>query len=71
MGESAAPFGENDTRQSARKKIFELPTGSPSVFFTHILPRLVLSKFEVFSWCGNIIAKASINWEKIALFRQE
>ena len=26
--------------------------GSPSDFFTHILPRLVLSMFEVYSWCG-------------------
>ncbi len=27
--------------------------GSPSDFFTYILPRLVLSKFQVFGWCGN------------------
>ncbi len=47
MGESAAPFGENDTRQPARKKIFELTTASPSDFFTHILPRLDLSNFRV------------------------
>jgi len=53
MGESAAPFGEKETRQSARKKIFELPTGSPSDFFTHILPRLLLSKIEILAGRGN------------------
>ncbi len=53
MGEIGAPFGEDDTQQPACKKIFELPTGSPSAFFTHILLRLVLSKFEVFIWFGN------------------
>ena len=47
MGESAAPFGENDTGQPAHKKIFELPTGSPLDLFAHILPRLVLSNFRV------------------------
>jgi len=53
MGESTAPFGENDKRQSASKKIFELTTASPAYFFTHILPLLVLSKVQIFYWCGN------------------
>ncbi len=53
MDESAAPFGENDTRQSAREKIFELTTASPSYFFTHILSRLILSKVKMFTWFGN------------------
>ncbi len=53
MGESAAPFGESDTRRSARKKIFELPTGSPADFFTYISPRLALSKFQLIRWGSN------------------
>jgi len=53
MGESAAPFGESDTRRSARKKIFELPTGSPSDLFAHISPRLALSKFQLIRWGSN------------------
>ncbi len=53
MDESVAPFKENETGQSARKKTFALPKSSPSDFFTYILPRLVLSKFQVFSWYGN------------------
>ncbi len=53
VGEIGALFGEDDTQQSARKKTFELPSGSPSAFFTCILRRLVFSKVEVFTWCGN------------------
>ncbi len=53
MGESAAPFGESDTRRPARKKIFELTTASPADFFTHISSRLVLSNVWVYSWWGN------------------
>ncbi len=53
MGESAAPFGENDMRQPVCKKIFELTTASSSDFFTHISPHLDLSNLWVFSWCGN------------------
>jgi len=48
MGESTAPFGENDTKRSAPEKIFELTTASPSAFFRHISLRLVLSTF----WLG-------------------
>ena len=55
MGESTAPFGKNEKRQSASKKIFELTTASPAYFFTHILPLLVLLKFEVFGQCGDIL----------------
>ncbi len=43
MGESATPFGENDMRQSALEKIFELAMASPTDFFMHISPHLVLS----------------------------
>ncbi len=53
MDEIAAPFGENETRQSAHKKIFELPTGSPADFFMYISPRLILSKFALFNGYGN------------------
>ncbi len=60
MGESTAPFGEIDTRQSARKKIFELTTASPADFFTHISPRLDLSKVKIICWCGNIISASSL-----------
>jgi len=45
MSENTAPFGKSEKRQSASEKIFELPTGSSSDFFTHILPLLVLLKF--------------------------
>ena len=47
MGESAAPFGENDTGQPAHKKIFELPTGGSLDLFARTLPRLVLSNLRV------------------------
>ena len=60
MDESATPFGENDMRQSAHKKTFELPTGSPSYFFMHILPHLVLSKLEILAGCGNIFVNGII-----------
>jgi len=53
MDESAAPFGENETGQSAHKKIFELALASPADFFMHISPPLVLSKFELVVWCGD------------------
>ena len=53
MGESAAPFGDNDTGQSAHKKIFELALASTADFFMHISPRLVISKFELVTWCGD------------------
>ena len=33
--------------------IFELTMASPAYFFIHILPLLVLSKVQVFTWCGN------------------
>ncbi len=53
MDESAAPFGESDTKRSARKKNFELPTGSPADFFTYISPRLALSKIQLIRWGSN------------------
>jgi hypothetical protein len=56
MDESTAPFGKNDKRQSANEKIFELTMASPAYFFIHILPLLVLSKVQVFTWCGNKFA---------------
>ncbi len=43
MGESATPFGENEMRQSAPEKIFELAMASTAYFFRHISPHLVLS----------------------------
>ena len=55
MDESTAPFGKNEKRQSANEKIFELTMASPAYFFIHILPLLVLSKVQVFTWCGNNI----------------
>jgi len=57
MGESAAPFGENDKGQSAHKKIFELTTASPSDFFMHISSLLVLSNFRVICRGSNNIIK--------------
>ncbi len=51
MGESAAPFGESDTRHPARKKTFELPTGSLSVLFTHLISSRSL-KISVYSLGG-------------------
>ncbi len=53
MGKSATPYGDNDMRQSAHKKIFELSLDSPSYFFMHILPHLVISKVNLLSWRGN------------------
>jgi len=53
MGESTAPFGKNEKRQSANEKIFELTTVSPAYFFIHTLPLLVLLKVGVFGRCGN------------------
>jgi len=53
MDESTAPFGKNEKRQSASEKIFELTTASPTYFFTHILPLLVLLKFSLVTWYGN------------------
>jgi len=50
MGESAAPFGENDKGRSAPEKIFELTTASPSDFFTHTSSLLVLSNVRVIHW---------------------
>jgi hypothetical protein len=47
MDKSTAPFGKNEKRQSANEKIFELTTASPSYFFIHILPFLVLSMVKV------------------------
>ena len=53
LGESATPFGDNDTGQSAHKKIFALALASTTDFFMYISPRLVVSKFELVIWCGN------------------
>ncbi len=53
LGEIATPFGDNETGQSAHKKIFVLALASPTDFFMHISPCLVISKFELVTWCGN------------------
>ena len=53
LGESATPFGDKDTGQSAHKKIFALALASPTDFFMHILPRIFISKLELVIWCGN------------------
>ena len=53
MGESAAPFGENEKKRSASRQLFAFPTGSPAYFSTHISLLLVLSKFQSIGWCGN------------------
>jgi len=53
MDESTAPFGKNEKRQSANKKIFELTTASSAYFFIHILPLLVLSKVGCVRWGGD------------------
>ena len=54
MGKSATPYGDNDTRQSAHKKIFELSLDSSSYFFIHILPHLVILKVNLLSVVINI-----------------
>ncbi len=62
MSKSVAPFGESDTRRPARKKIFELPAGSTSDFFTHISSRLTLSKLQTICWCGDNFTKNFIGY---------
>jgi len=57
MGESTAPFGKDEKRQSANEKIFELTTASSAYFFIHILPLLVLSKVGCVRWGGDISVK--------------
>ena len=64
MGKSATPYGDNDMRQSAHKKIFELSLDSPSYFFMHILPHLVISKVNLLSWYGNECKSCVILFEK-------
>ncbi len=49
MDESVHPSGRTRRGNLHAKKIFELTTASPSDFFTHILPRLVLSNVKVFA----------------------
>ena len=50
MGESTAPFGENEKGRPAPEKILELTTASPSDFFTHISPCFALSNTRVIRW---------------------
>ena len=55
MDKSTTPFGENDMWQSAHKKIFELAKASPTDFFVHISPHLVLSNiWDIVWWSNNI-----------------
>jgi len=58
LDESAAPFGDNDTEQSAHKKIFALALANTADFFKHISLRLVISKFELVTWYGDNYSKS-------------